>query len=179
MIAGSVEAALGHSAQAVERYEAALAIHADFPQAYANLADLYRALGQEDKVSETLSRGLVAAPNDAALHYAKGLHLVRIGRQPLGLAEIRRAVELAPDDAVYAYGYAVGLYSAHNKKPAFDFLAARLRDHPNDRNSLYLLAHIAIEGGRPGVLAPYRSRLEQLAAEDPQARQLVEALRPQ
>ena len=178
MIAGSVETALGHSAQAVEQYQAALAIQPGFAQAYANLADLYRALGQEDKVDETLARGIESAPNDAALRYAQGLHLVRAGHKAAALAQFKRAVELAPDDAVYAYGYAVGLYSSRNKKPAFDFLAAHLRDHPNDRESLYLLTQMAIESDRPGALAPYRSRLEQFAGEDPRARQLFEALQP-
>ncbi|WP_139556932.1 multiheme c-type cytochrome [Methylotetracoccus oryzae] len=176
MIAGGVEAALGHSTQAVEQYQAALAIQPGFAPAYANLADLYRALGQEDKVREMLSQGLSAAPNDAGLHYAHGLHLVRVGRTPAGLAEIKRAAELAPDDDRYTYGYAVGLYSSRNKKPAFDFLAAHLRAHPNDREALYLLAQMAIESGRQATLAPYRSRLEQFAEEDARARQLIEAL---
>jgi predicted CXXCH cytochrome family protein len=178
MIAASVAAALGHPEQAIEQFEAALSIQPGFSQAYANLADLYRGLGQEDKVREVLARGLRAAPDDAALHYAQGLHLVRIGRLPDGLKAIKRAVDLAPEDSGFAYGYAVGLYSIENKKPAFDFLSGRLKRFPTERNALYLLTQMAVQERRLDALRPYRYTLEQLAGEDPVARQLLQALPP-
>ena len=178
VIAASVDASLGRSAQAIENFEAALAIEPGFVQAYANLADLYRALGREEKVREILRRGIAVAPNEAALHYAYGLHLVRTGQQGAGLAEVKRAAVLAPDDRAYAYGYAVGLYSAKNKKPAFDFLATRLKQHPDDRNALYLLVQFAIDNQRFAVLKPFRAILAHLAGEDPAAARLIQMLPP-
>ena len=48
--------------------------------AYVNLADLYRAAQREPDVRRVLEEGLAAVPDDAALHYALGLALVRAQR---------------------------------------------------------------------------------------------------
>jgi predicted CXXCH cytochrome family protein len=176
MIAATVHAKLGQTDQAIENIEAALAIQPSFAQGYANLADVYRSLGQEDKVHETLTRALAQLPNEAALHYAMGLHLVRSGRTDAGIEEIKQAVRLGPDDPTFAYGYALGLYSRANKKPAFDFLAHRIEEHPTERRSLYLLAQLAIQDRRPALFEAHWSTLEQLGKSDPIARQLADAL---
>jgi tetratricopeptide (TPR) repeat protein len=176
MIAATVHAKLGQTDQAIENIEAALAIQPTFAQGYANLADVYRSLGQENKVHETLTRGLALLPNEAALHYALGLHLVRSGRTDAGVEEIKQAVRLGPDDPTFVYGYALGLYSRANKKPAFDFLARRLEEHPTERRALYLLAQLAIQDRRPALFEAHRSTLEQLGKNDPIAGQLADAL---
>jgi Flp pilus assembly protein TadD len=127
-------------------------------------------------VRETLERGLKILPTEGALHYALGLHYVRVKQKGLGIKALERAATLAPDDRGFAYGYAVGLYSQGDKKHALTFLTQRLAKHPSERDSLYLLTQLALEERRLDILAPYRSTLDQLALSDMEARQLREML---
>ena len=53
-----------------------------------------------------LRAALVASPQDAGLHYALGLTLTRLKRPDEALSELRRAAELAREQAGYAYVYA-------------------------------------------------------------------------
>jgi Flp pilus assembly protein TadD len=86
-------------------YRNALRLDPGFAPAYVNLADLYRLQGR-DAEGETLLR---RAPDDASVHHALGLLLVRLGRLDEALPELARAVELAPGEARYAYVYEVAL----------------------------------------------------------------------
>ncbi|HET9229412.1 MAG TPA: multiheme c-type cytochrome [Thermoanaerobaculia bacterium] len=81
------------------------AMRSGFAPAYVNLADLYRLQGR-DAEGEALLR---QAPDDASVHHALGLLLVRLGRLDEALPELARAVELAPGEARYAYVYEVAL----------------------------------------------------------------------
>jgi tetratricopeptide (TPR) repeat protein len=176
LIAADIEIKQGHPEKAIEEYEKALDIQPVFAQAYANLADTYRALGQEDKVQETLARGLARLPKEAALHYAKGLSHIRLKQTAAGMKALKRASELAPGDRIFAYAYALGLYSQGDKQAAFAFLKQRQDLHPAERNTLYLLAQLAMEENRRALIEPYLPRLSRLALADPEARQLMEWL---
>ncbi|HEV8211797.1 MAG TPA: multiheme c-type cytochrome, partial [Vicinamibacterales bacterium] len=87
-----------------------------FIPAYANLADVYRTQGptHDTEAEQILRRGLTLVPQNAALHYALGLTLVRLGRKTAAIAELERAASLAPTDLRFLYTYAVGLYSTGN-----------------------------------------------------------------
>ncbi|MFM8331528.1 MAG: multiheme c-type cytochrome [Candidatus Methylumidiphilus sp.] len=173
MIAGGVASKLGNREKAIEDYEAALQIQPSLTQAYANLADTYRELGDEAKAYETLGRGLKLLPREGALHYAKGLSEIRQKQTAQGMKELKQATELSPDDRVFAYAYAVGLYSQGDKKAAFAFLQKRLEAHPSERNNLYLLVQLAGREDRTEMIAPYIPLLKQLLQADPQAKQLL------
>lgn len=176
LIAADIEMKLGHTGQAIGEYAAALSIQPGYAQAYANLADTYRALGDEGKVQETLDRGLKLLPRDGALHYAKGLSDIRLERVAAGMKELRLATEFSPGDRVFAYGYAVGLYSRGEKRAAFAFLQRRLAKYPGERDSLYLLAEFAGRENRRALIGPYRETLMRLARSDGRARRLQELL---
>jgi len=176
LIAADIEAKLGHYNQAVAEFEAALRIQPDFVQAYANLADTYRALGQEEKVGETLARGLAVAPREGSLHYALGLHHIRLKQTAQGMRELKQATESSPDDRAFAYGYAVGLYSQGGKQAAVAFLRQRLAKRPGERDNLYLLAQLALAENRPDWIEAYHATLVQLNHSDAQARELLERL---
>lgn len=97
---------------------------------------LGRGFGQEDKVGETLARGLESAPQNGSLHYALGLFHIRLKQTAQGMPELKRAAELAPEDRIFAYGYAMGLYSKGGNKLALAFPQQCLAKHPNGRNKL-------------------------------------------
>ena len=62
-----------------------------------NITDLYRRLQRITDGEGILRRALVAAPQDAGVHRALGLALVRLKRLDEAFSELRRAAELAPE----------------------------------------------------------------------------------
>jgi len=75
--------------------------------AWANLADLMRMQGREADAEAALRDGIARAPADATLHHALGLSLVRQKKNDEALRELKRATELAPGNARFAYVYGV------------------------------------------------------------------------
>jgi tetratricopeptide (TPR) repeat protein len=83
----------------------------------------------------------------AGLHHALGLALTRLKRREEALDELRRAAELDPERARYAYVYAVGLHSAGHVDDAMAALKASLARHPGDRDTLLALVSFSRDLG--------------------------------
>jgi len=109
---GSFLARRGLLSDAETEYKAALRLSPQYTPAAINLADLYRGVGRDAEGESVLRAAVAAAPQDAGLQHALGLVLVRLKRLDDALGELRRASELDPNQARYAYVYAVGLHSA-------------------------------------------------------------------
>ena len=109
---GNLHAARGDAQRAIAEFRAAIALDPTFVAAYANLADLYRARGAERDAEAALREGLSRNPGAAVLRHALGLSLARQKRTAESLDALREAARLAPDDARFAYVYAVALHSA-------------------------------------------------------------------
>ncbi|WP_349643821.1 tetratricopeptide repeat protein [Bradyrhizobium sp. LMTR 3] len=69
-----------------------------------------------------LRAAIETSPQDAGLHHALGFALVRAKRSDEALRELRRASELDPAQARYAYVYAIALDSAGRRKDVDDSL---------------------------------------------------------
>ena len=76
--------------------------------------------------------------------------LTRLKRLDEALGEFRRAAELEPDQARYAYVYAVALHSAGRGNEAMTALKESLARHPDDRDTLLALISFSREAGDPG-----------------------------
>ena len=63
------------------------------------------------------------------------------------LAELRQASELAPDNARYAYVYAIALNTVGSHPQAMNLLEDTHRRHPADRDVLLALVSIARDSG--------------------------------
>ena len=107
-----LDAEHGDAAAAERRYRRAIRIAPALPSPYVNLADLYRTQGRDADGERVLREGLAAAPRDPALYHALGLALIRQQRSREALEPLGRAAELAPEQARYAYVYAVALHDA-------------------------------------------------------------------
>ena len=105
-----------------------------FAPAAANLADLYRQLGRNEDAEAVLRKALETSPQDAGLHHALGLGLVRLKREDEAIAELRRATEIEPDRARYVFVYAVALNSSGHRPEAIQLLKDNLARHPEDRD---------------------------------------------
>ena len=92
-----------------------------------SLADLYHSLQRDADGEGALRCALVAVPQAAVGHRTLGLTLVRLKRLDEALGELRRAADLAPDQARYAYVYAVALHSAGRGSEAMATLKAPWR----------------------------------------------------
>ena len=90
---------------------------------------------------------MAVEPDNADVRYALGLYLVRKHDYPEALDLLRRAHELIPDHARYAYVYAVALNSSGAGGEALALLEEAHQQHPADRNVLMALVSITRDNG--------------------------------
>ena len=83
----------------------------NFTPALVNLADLDRMRGQNQEGADLLRKAMAIDPDNADIRHALGLALVRQHNYADALPELRLPAELAPDNARYAYVYAIALNS--------------------------------------------------------------------
>jgi tetratricopeptide (TPR) repeat protein len=129
---GTFYGSRGDGSKGEEELKAAIQLDRFFIPAYVNLADLYRAFGRDPDGERILRQGLALAPQNAALHYALGLALVRMKQNDAALGELQRANALEPDNTRFAYTYGVALHSAGKPDAAKATLAKALARHPDD-----------------------------------------------
>ena len=151
-------------AEAETEYKAALRLSPQYAPAAINLADLYRQTRPRQRRRKGAARrALLLRPQDAGLHHALGLALVRLKRPDEALDELRRAAELDPGEARYAYVYAVALHSAGRGGEAVAVLKDNLARHPNDRDTQSALVAFGREGGTAGSALEYPKQLDRMA----------------
>ncbi len=119
---------------AQREYELALAREPYFIPAHVNLADLYRIRGMDSAAEETLRVALKIDREQADVHHALGLALVRMNRLDEALGELEFAAGARPDNARYAYVFAVALHSAGKVDRAVSVLRRAAAEHPADRD---------------------------------------------
>jgi predicted CXXCH cytochrome family protein len=168
----------GLTADAEAEYRAALRLSPQYAPAAINLADLYRGTGREADGENVLRLTLASAPQDGGLHHALGLTLVRLKRQDEALDALRRAAELEPDRARYAYVYAVALHSSGRARDAMTVLKESLARRP-DRDTLLALISFSRDAGDPAAALSYAEQLSRIAPDEQAVRRLLEELRRQ
>jgi Flp pilus assembly protein TadD len=160
-------------------YKTAMRLSPQYAPAAANLADLYRSIGREGDGESVLRAALTASPQDAGLHHALGLTLIRLKRSDEALAEFRRAVELDPRQARFAYVYAVGLHSGSRIDDALAILKGNLAQHPADRDTLQALMAFSRDAGDVGSALEYAERLAVVLPADRNLAGLIQDLQRQ
>ena len=123
-----------------------------------------------------LRDGLRRWPEDADLHHALGLLLVRKGAGPESLAELERATDLAPDSARYVFVFAIALNSAGATDRSLSVLERAHRRHPGDAQILGALATISRDAGRIDEARIHARKLVELDPADQGARALLQQL---
>ncbi|WP_437318118.1 multiheme c-type cytochrome [Sorangium sp. So ce385] len=115
---GLVFSRTGEPRDAEQAYLAALRIEPGYVPTYVNLADLYRELGRDADGAALLRRGIARLPDQAELLHALGLALVRQGQRDQALEPLRRAAELAPEQARFQTVYQAALAALRPSSPA-------------------------------------------------------------
>ena len=163
---GTFYANRGDLVKAEEEIKNAIKLDPLFIPAYVNLADIDRLRGRDDDGVRILHDGLSIAPQNAMLHHALGLALVRAKRSDEALRELERAATLEPGNARFGYVYAVALYSSGKAPAALALLEKILADHPADRGTLEALASFYNERGEKAEAEKYQARLRALTNKD-------------
>jgi tetratricopeptide (TPR) repeat protein len=176
---GALALARGKPAAARAAYEKALALDPTFAPAAISLADIMRNEGDEAGAEAVLRSSLARNQDSGALAHALGLSLIRQKRVPEAMASLEQAARLAPDDARFAYVYAVALHDTGATQKAVEALGRVLAAHPFDRDVLTALASYEAEAGDIAAALPHAERLAELEPDDPQVRDFVRSLRAQ
>ena len=100
---GDLEVASGNFAAGFAHYDDALRVDAASVRARVNYADALRRTGDDARGLQLLEEGIEHAPDNAALHHSLGLLLVRQKKPDEAIAELRKAVQLEPDNSRYSY----------------------------------------------------------------------------
>ena len=173
---GNFYARQGRFDEAQAELQSALDLDPAFIPAYVNLADLHRARGLDAAAETVLRDGLQNIPNDASLHHALGLTLVRLDRSEEALAELKRATTLLPDNARFAYVYAIGLNSAGKTRASLAEVDRALEYHPDNRDLLMVAAVFRRDRGDRTGARRYAERLSQRYPDDANAARLARDL---
>jgi predicted CXXCH cytochrome family protein len=163
----------GRVEEAIAAYERALALDARFAGAYVNLADAYRQQGRDAEGEKVLRHGLALLPRASDLHHALGLMLVRKGEKPAAIRELDLAMRLAPDNARYAYVYAIGLHSTGKREAALSALRDADTRHPYSPDILGALVSVNRETGNAKLALQYARKLAEILPDDPGLKQLL------
>ncbi|WP_406707623.1 multiheme c-type cytochrome [Vibrio methylphosphonaticus] len=106
---GNVYRDIGQTQKAINYYLGAIEIEPYFENSYINLADLYRAQGDERQALTTLKQGIDAQPQSSVLPYSMGLALLRKKDYVEARRYLRQAAEQASSDSQYWYVYGLSL----------------------------------------------------------------------
>jgi predicted CXXCH cytochrome family protein len=174
---GNFYARRGLSGDAENEYKAALRLSPHFAPAAINLADLYRQLGRDADGESALRSALAQSRQDAGLHHALGLSLIRQKQRDQALDEFRAAAELEPDRSRYAYVYAVALHSAGRSEQSMKVLKDNLARHPEDRETLLALVTFSRDAGDTSGALEYAETLARIAPNDRELGRVIDDLR--
>jgi predicted CXXCH cytochrome family protein len=130
-----------------------------FPVGYLNLADLYRAKGNEKLVSQVLLSGMDKVPQSAEIAYAYGLHLVRIKKLEPALEHFKNAMLLDNLNAQLAYTYVLALDGNSKSTEALSELKRLIPQYQQQRQLIELGMYLSQKLNKT---ATFQSFLKQL-----------------
>ena len=111
-------------------FQKVIALNPEYYPVYGYIRMVFERVGKRDRYRPILQialerifpQHLTRHPADARAHEFFGIELTEAGRLDQGRAEMQRALELAPDDALILYGAACFHARLGEKDPALDYL---------------------------------------------------------
>ncbi|MBY5738192.1 multiheme c-type cytochrome [Rhizobium leguminosarum] len=110
------------TAEAEAAFRQAISLDSTLEGMRINLAEFYRATGQNDRSEQTYAEAIGMAPERADLRYGHALSLVRKQALAEAITELAEAVRLDPQNSRYKTTLAVALDSAGRTEEALDRL---------------------------------------------------------
>ena len=102
--------------------------------------------------------------------------MIRQKRAAQALDYLGAAARLAPDNARYAYVYAVALNDLGQTNTAIERLESIVSAHPYNRDSLLALVAFLEQSGKATKALNYAQRLQELEPASPQVEQTIKTL---
>ncbi|UVC14448.1 tetratricopeptide repeat protein [Mesorhizobium onobrychidis] len=161
------------AAEAEAALRRAISLDSSLAGAHANLAELYRATGQNEKSESTYAEAIRVSPEDPLLRYGHALSLVRAKNMTGAISELEASVRLAPANVQYRTTLAIALDSVGRTGDAFQMLGESVTNGSADPN----LLGTAIQFGLKLRRYPETLRLaEELARQQPDNAQLADLI---
>lgn len=128
---------------AIKHYNMALEKDSLLIPVYSNLATAYSLVKNYEKANETLDNWIFLSPNLSRPHYLKALLKFEEDKNDEAVSELKRAIELNPNDTRSMYNLATYYYQNNNDLPlAENYIYNALYLEPNNQDYIYLLALI-------------------------------------
>ena len=106
----------GQFEKSFKAYQESMRIEPYFAPAYANMAELYRQQGLNQKAIEILQAGIAANPSDSSIPYSLGLAYIRAKQVDKAQRYLASAASLAKTNGDYYYVYALSLEGGQPKE---------------------------------------------------------------
>lgn len=151
-----VEPALREALRRDQNFFPAMVLRAQWLEQYA---------GEPERARTMLRDSLARHPQEASLHHALGLSLVRAGRYRAALAALQEAHRWAPDNSEYTYVLAVALHDIGEPERALSLLREQVRAHPANRSLRMTL--LGFLGRKPQASAEIQALLDGLRRQNP------------
>lgn len=141
-----------------------------------NLAELYRAVGDNEKSEHAYAEAVAANPDRADLRYGHGLSLVRQKAMPDAIEELEAAVRLDPGNSRYRATAAIALDAVGRTDDAFALFAPAVVGGATDANLLGTAIQLGLKLGRYAETLKFAKALAGLQPNDPRTAELVRQL---
>ncbi|MEP9388855.1 tetratricopeptide repeat protein [Mesorhizobium sp. KR9-304] len=155
----------------------AISLDRSLAGAHSNLAELYRATGQNEKSQSTYADAIKISPEDPLLRYGHALSLVRAKDMAGAIDELETSVRLAPTNAQYRTTLAIALDSVGRTEDAFGMLDQAIKGGAVDANMLGTAIQFGLKLRRFRETLRHAETLARVQPNDPQIAELVRQLR--
>lgn len=154
-------------------FKRAISLDPTLEGVHVNLAEFYRAIGQNDKAEQAYAEAISVSPERAELRFGHGLALVRSKRLDDAIVELEQAVRLDPRSPRYKTTLTVALDSIGKTQEALNRL-----DHWASETSDPAISGLALEYSLKLQLLPQALKFaEQLARLRPQDQRISDLIR--
>ena len=173
---GSLLFSQGRTHEAEKAFRQAIILDPTLSGAHVNLAEFYRAGGDNEASEQTYAEAVVANPDRADLRYGHGLSLVRLNAMPDAIEELTAAVRLDPANSRYRTTAASALDSMGRTDDAFALFGPTLVGGATDATMLGTAIQLGLRLGHYAETLKFAGALARLQPNDPQTAELVRQL---
>ena len=158
-------------------FHRAIALDRSLSGAHANLAEFYRATGENEKSEKTYADAIAISPDEPALRYGHALSLVRAKVMTEAILEFQEAARLAPGNSEYRTTLAIALDSVGRTEDAFVMLDQAVKGGAVDANLLGTAIQFGLKLRRFRETLKHAEALARVEPNNPQIAELVRQLR--
>ncbi len=151
----------GMHRQAIDHYEAALAVSPPSDAIHGNLGSAYSALGDMEQAISHYAEAIKLKPRVADHHANLGAALISLGQAKQGIAECEEALRLDPDNLLALNQMAYGLIAVGTLDEAEPYCARVLQTYPRDPDAYVNQGLIELRRDNPtGAEESFRTAVE-------------------